>query len=126
MSTEPPFVLDAARVIEYAPFDMQIASGRASAVLGGVAVDLQNVAGLAIVEDLARGTLFLLYCNKDWETVAADAIVDLGAGKALAENSFTGTARLWTAYRELTPAEQAEVDSTKKFLRELLADDPES
>src|SRR5688572_25022271 len=51
--TEPPPILDGARVLEYAPFDAAVASSRGSAVVGGVAVDLQNVVGLVIVEDLS-------------------------------------------------------------------------
>ena len=47
-AAEPPFILDGARVVEYAPFDAAMKSARStSAVLGSVAVDLLNVFGLA-------------------------------------------------------------------------------
>jgi hypothetical protein len=125
MIPEPPAILDAARVLEYAPFDAQLASGRASGMIGGIAVDLQNVSGLVIVEDLARETLFLLHCNSDWETVAAGEIADVASGKASAETSFPGVAKLWRKFRSLTPEEQAEIESTRKFLRELMESEPE-
>ena len=124
MTPEPPAVLDGAVVLEYAPFDAQLASGRASAVVGGVAVDLQNIAGLVIVEDLASGTLFLLHCNSDWETVVSGVIVDAPTAKADAESSFPGVSRLWRRFRDLTAEERAEVASTRKFLRELMESDP--
>ena len=120
---EPPLVLDGARVVEYAPFDEKLASGRGSAVVGGVAVDLQNVSGIVIVEDLARDVLFLLHCNRDWETIAAVGIADVSSGKAQAEVAFPGVAALFRPFRSLTAEEQAEIDSTRAFLRELLADD---
>ena len=126
MSSEPPLILDAARVLEYARFDAQIASGRSSAVMGGVAMDLGNVSGLAIVEDLATGANFLLYCNNDWETVSAGGVVDAAAGKALAESAFPGVGSLWTPYREPTAAERSEIETTREFLKELLAQDPDA
>lgn len=123
---EPPPILDGARVLEYAPFDAAIASSRASAVVGGIAVDLQNVAGLVIVEDLANGSVFLLHCSGDWETVTAATVADPPAARALAETSFPGAGRLWRKYRELTAEERAEVESTRRFLRELLENDSDA
>lgn len=126
MTPEPPAILDGAVVLEYAPFDAQLASGRASAVVSGIAVDLQNIAGLVIVEDLASDTLFLLHCNSDWETVVSGVIVDAASAKAQAETSFPGVGRLWRKFRDLTAEERAEVVSTRKFLRELMENDPEA
>ena len=124
---EPPMLLDAARVLEYASFDDALrASPGSSAVVGGVAVDLNNVAGVVIAEGLALGETFLLLCNDHWETIAADTCADLAGAKAQAERSYPGLSRLWRSYRELTDAEQAEIASTRKFLRELLASDPEA
>jgi hypothetical protein len=122
-STEPPTVLDGARVLEFAPFDEQLRKAGVSAVVGGVAVD--NAAGLVIVEDLAKGGLFLLACNQDWETLAAVGVTDPAGAKAQAETSFPGAAPLWRAYRELTGQERAEIESTRRFLRELIASDPD-
>jgi hypothetical protein len=116
-------VLDGARVLEYAPFDDKLSSGGGSAVVGGVAVDLQNVSGVVIVQDLATDALFLLHCNRDWETIAAVGIADVGSGRAQAEAAFPGVAALFHPFRGLTAEEQAEIASTRAFLRELLADD---
>ena len=122
--TEPPHILDGARVVEYAPFDAQMKSGgRTSAVLGGVAPDLLNVSGLAIVEELARGDRFLLLCDDVWATLAAEPCGDVASAKERGEGTFPGSARLWRPYRELTEAEQREVETTRAFLRELMADD---
>jgi len=121
---EPPLVLDGARVLEYAPFDEKLASGRGSAVVAGVAVDLQNVSGVVIVEDLGRDVLFLLHCNRDWETIAAISVADVASGRAQAEQAFPGVAALFRPFRSLTAEEQAEITSTRAFLRELIADEP--
>ena len=120
-STEPPIILDGARVVEFAAFDEPLLQAGASAIVGGVAVD--SAAGLALVEDLARGGLFLLACNPEWETLAAVDVADGPAAKAQAEVSFPGVARLWREYREPTAEERAELESTRRFLRELMAGD---
>lgn len=122
-SAEPPIVLDGARVIEFAPFDEPLQKAGVSAVVGGVAVD--NTAGLAIVEELAQGGLFLLACNKDWETLAAAGVVDAASAKSQAEISFPGAARLWRE-RSLTDEDRSEIESTRRFLRELMASDPDA
>ena len=119
--TEPPMILDGARVLEYAPFDEAMLKAGASAVVGGVAID--NTAGLVLVEDLARGGLFLLACSPEWETLAAVEVADGPGAKAQAETSFPGVTRFWREYRELTLEERAEVESTRRFLRELVAGD---
>src|SRR5688572_20645421 len=103
---EPPFLLDAARVIEYAPLDHAVRSvPGAHAVVGGVAVDPSTVAGLVVTEGLAEGEMFLLYCNEQWETLAAGPVTNVAAARADAEISYPGSARLWRPYRELSPAE---------------------
>jgi hypothetical protein len=125
--TEPPFILDGARVVEYAPFDAEMKSSRGtSAVLGGVALDLLNVFGLAIVEELAQGDRYLLLCDQDWATLAAESCDDVALGKARGENVFPGAARLWRPYRELTDEERREINSTRAFLRDLMADEPDA
>jgi|SRR5687768_10065116 len=124
---EPPFLLDAARVLEYAPLDDAVRSAPgAHAVVGGVAVDTSTVAGMAITEGLAQGEIFLLHCNENWETLAAGPVADAASARASAELAFPGSARLWRAYRSLTAEELAEIDSTSAFLRELLAQDPDA
>jgi hypothetical protein len=124
---EPPFLLDAARVIEYAPLDHAVRSvPGAHAVVGGVAVDPSTVAGLVVAEGLAQGEMYLLHCNEQWETLAAGPVTDAAAARADAEVSYPGSASLWRAYRELSPEERAEIESTRAFLRELLAQDPDA
>jgi hypothetical protein len=125
--SEPPFLLDGARVLEYAPLDQAVRTAPgAHAVLGGVAVDPSTVAGMVITEGLAQGELFLLHCNEQWETLAAGSVADPASAKASADVSFPGSARLWRPYRTLTAAELAEIESTRAFLRELLAQDPDA
>jgi hypothetical protein len=126
MTPEPPFILDGARVVQYAPFDAQMKGTRASAVMGGVAVDLLNVSGLVIVEDLATGNHFLLLCDEIWATLSAEPCGDVASGKARGENVFPGASRLWRPFRELTDAESREIESTRAFLRELMASDPDA
>ena len=124
--TEPPHILDGARVVEYAPFDAQMKGGkRASAVMGGVAVDLLNVSGLALVEDLATGNRFLLLCDEDWATLSAEPCPDMASARSRGENVFPGAVRLWRPFRDLTDEERREVESTRAFLRELIASDPD-
>jgi hypothetical protein len=124
---EPPFLLDAAQVIEYAPLDHAVRSvPGAHAVVGGVAVDPSNVAGLVLAQGLAEGEMFMLHCNEQWETLAAGPVTDAAAAKAEAERSYPGSAGLWRGYRELTPAERSEIESTRAFLQELLAQDPDA
>lgn len=124
---EPPPFLDAARVLEYATFDAEVHASRgASSVMDGVAVDLQNVAGLVIAEGLAQGELYLLHCNERWETITAGSFADAATARAEAEKAFPGVERLWRPYRELTAEEGSEMQTTRAFLRELLADDPDA
>ena len=124
---EPPLVLDGARVLEYAPFDDAMRSGgRTSAVMGGVALDLLNVAGMVIVEDLAKGDLFLLLCDQDWATLSAEPCGDVASGRERGNSLFPGLSRLWQPFRELTDAERREIESTRNFLRELMASDPDA
>ena len=122
---EPPMMLDGARVLEYACFDAKAkASGEASAIVDGVAVDFNSVSGLAMAEDLVRGATFLLHCNDDWATVAAGTYRDREQARAAAEAAYPGVSGRWTKFRELTAEEAAEVESTRRFLREIAEDDP--
>jgi hypothetical protein len=123
---EPPMLLDSARVVEYATFDSDArAAARGSAVVGGVAVDFDAIAGLVIAEDLVKGAIFLLHCNADWATVAAGTYADVETARASAESAYAGTAIRWKRFRELSAEERAEVESTRRFLRELVADYPD-
>ena len=119
-------MLDGARVIEYAPFDEGAGpTGRASTIVAGVAVDLGNIAGVAMAQDLVRDRVYLLHCNKDWETVAADSYGDAEAARAAANAAYEGISGGWRPFRALTAEEEAEVRSTTRFLRELAEDFPD-
>lgn len=119
-------LLDSARVVEYAVFDAGArAAARGSAVVAGVAVDFDSVSGVVIAEDLVKGATFLLHCNPEWSTVAAGTYSDVEAARASAEAAYAGTPIKWTRFRELSGEERAEIESTRRFLRELVADYPD-
>jgi hypothetical protein len=122
---DPPFMLDGARVLEFASFDaMAKASGSGSAIVGGIAVDFESVSGVVLAEDLVEGATFLLHCNDDWATVAAGTYRDLEQARAAAEAAYPGLSGRWTKFRQLTAEEAAEVESTRRFLREIAEDEP--
>ena len=115
----PEFLLDAARVLRYAVMDAR--AGPFSAVISGVPVDSSTVKGLAIVETLVDGTIFLLHCNADWETVASSAHTSAADAEAEAHRMYPAAAQRWTPYRALTADEEREIVSTRAFLKELAA-----
>jgi hypothetical protein len=117
---EPQFLLDAARVLRYAELDER--AGRYAAVVSGVPVDSATVKGLAIVETLLDGTIFLLHCNDEWETVAYSAHASADAAQAAALEAYPPAAQRWSNYRALTDDEEREIVSTRAFLREIAAD----
>ncbi|HYC37824.1 MAG TPA: hypothetical protein VEC19_15455 [Usitatibacter sp.] len=119
MSREPPFMLDGARVVAYAELDASRASRFSSAVVAGVTLDPGQVAGLVIAENLVDGGLFMLHCNRDWETIAAAGYATEQDARESAEHAYAGVAIGWRAYRELTPEERQEVETTRAFLREI-------
>ena len=119
-------MLDGARVLEYVPFDEGAGpTGRASTIVSGVAVDLFNIAGLAMTADLVHDRVYLLHCNKDWETVAADTYGDAAAARAAANAAYEGIAKGWRPFRPLTAQEETEVQTTRRFLRDLARDFPD-
>lgn len=113
---EPPFLIDGARVLAYA----SVGGVRAQGVAGGVAVD--QVAAVAVTHDLAGGAVFLLHCNDRWETLAAEPHGSPEAAQEAARTHYPGIG--WRAYRELTQAERAEIETTRAFLRDLTRDFP--
>ncbi len=119
----PPLLLDVARVLRYVVFPRaERAQDRVSAVVGGVAVDSDTLAALVIAENLAGEDTFLIACNRDWDTMAASSHLDVAQAEAAAR-SGCGRPLAWTEFRELTEEERREVETTRAFLRELLADD---
>ncbi|HZZ90997.1 MAG TPA: hypothetical protein VFE23_00440 [Usitatibacter sp.] len=119
---EPPFVLDAARVVRYAPLDMA-ARGRGGVVVDGVPLDASMLRGVAIAEALLDGTIFLLNCNERWETLAASHHPDFASAEHAAAATYGGSLGAWVDFRELTDEEQREVQTTRAFLRDLAAEE---
>ena len=121
--TEPPFLLDAARVVAFAWIDPVMFPERTVSVEGGVPLDLDVVRGVAITQALLDDQVYLLHCTSDWLTLAAGTYDDVESARTAAEASYPGLARLclWQAYRALTPAEQSEIESTRAFLKDLAA-----
>lgn len=114
---EPPFLIDGARVLAHA----EVGGDRAhTAVAEGVALD--QARAVAVTEALADGAVYLLHCNERWETLAAEPHPGLAAAQDAAGAQYPGIE--WRAYRALSEAERAEVESTRAFLRELTRDFP--
>ena len=118
-STEPPFLLDGARVMLHAILGDEAARRGYSFVVGGVTVDPHSVSRLVVTESLLDGAVFLLHCNEHWETVAAGAARDAEAAKAAAAQAYEDIDIAWTPSRSLPAAEREEVSTTERFLREL-------
>jgi hypothetical protein len=120
---EPPFLLDAARVVAYAPLDLGRAPAVFSLVVGGISLGRHNVSRLAIVENLVDETTFLLHCNDRWETLAAEPCRDAPSAQKVADAAYGRALAEWRAFRELTAAEAREIETTRSFLRGLAAED---
>jgi len=120
---EPPFVLDAARVLRYATLDPGPRGWRSAVVVNGVPMDAANLAGIAIAEALLDGTVFLLHCNDRWETVSATHLPDVEAAEREAATTYGDALPGWTEYRALTDEEQSEIQTTRAFLRDIAAEE---
>lgn len=120
---EPPFVLDAARVVRYAALDLAAPGIPPSFVVDGVPMDRANLAGVAIAEALLDGTIFLLHCNERWETVSASQYPDLASAEHAAASTYGAALAGWTDYRALTEGEQREIQTTRSFLQDLAAEE---
>ena len=116
---EPPFILDAARVLCYAPLDLARAPASFSLVVGGVSIGRHNAARVAIVESLVDGATFLLHCNDRWETLAAEPITSVDSAKNSAAIAYGQALVEWHAFRALTEAEVREAETTRAFLHGL-------
>ena len=112
---EPPFLIDGTRVLAY----VALGPAPAATVADGVTLEARAA---AVTESLADGALFLLYCNEDWETLAAEPRNDLASAQRAVSAQFPKAT--WQPYRALTPAEAAEVETTRTFLQELARDFP--
>ena len=108
---EPPFLIDGARVLAYGA----LGANPAAAVSGGIALDAR---GAAVTENLADGSIFLLFCDEDWQTLAAEPHGDAEGARRAGNAQFPQMQ--WQAYRALTAEESAEIETTREFLRELV------
>ena len=116
---EPPLLLDGARVVRFAIIDNTRPGLRSGVVAGGVPVDFDVVSRIVMAEDLVDGSVLLMHCNAEWSTVAAERLPDLQSAQRTADAAYAGVAMGWTAFRDLTPEEEREVQITRTFLREL-------
>ena len=114
---EPEFLLDAARVVRWAA--LEAVAGGYNAIAGGVPVDQENVAGLAVVERLVDGRVFLLHCNRDWDTVVATEHSDAVEAERAGHELYAAAKQHWSDFRALTAEEERELRSTTAFLKDL-------
>jgi len=93
--TEPPYVLDSARVLAYAVLDQTVSyTGRISVYVGGKL--LPPVPRLAICENLAReGDFLLCYCTETWEVLGVGGYESFELAKQRAEIAYTGVSDKW-------------------------------
>lgn len=120
---EPPFVLDAARVVRYAALDLTAPGVPPSFVVDGVPLDRRNLGAVALAEALLDGTVFALHCNERWETVSASRYPDLASAERATASTYGAALGTWQDYRALTDDEQREIQTTRSFLQDLAAEE---
>jgi hypothetical protein len=122
---EPPILIDGTRVLAYAILDEQARKSPAfRAMAAGMPLDGNAVARLVVAENLVEDGVFLIHCDDEWGTVAAETFPDAASAQAAAHEAYTGVTIEWTPFRELTEAERREVQVTRDFLREITAEFP--
>ena len=117
---EPEFLLDAARVVRWAA--LEAGEGGYNAIAGGVPVDQENVVALAVVERLVDGKVFLLHCNRDWDTVVATGHADAMDAEQSGRALYAAAKQHWSDFRALTAEEERELRSTRDFLKDLTSE----
>jgi len=121
---EPPFLLDASRVLEFAFLDAPAdRSRRFSTMAGGVPVVLETVSRVVVAQGLVEDVVFLMHCEPDWTSVVVQSFPDLESARASANATYDGVEVRWTPFRALSPAEEKEVQTTRTFLREIAEGD---
>ena len=116
-TAEPEFMIDGARVLRFALLDAS--RGPYRTVVDGMPVDSSIVSRLVITEDLVHEGAFLLHCNANWDTVAANRFSDADEAQRAGDQAYEGAAPRWTKYRDLTEEEERQVKTTREFLREI-------
>ncbi len=123
---EPPFLLDGTHVVRYAVIDPNLPPpSHFNVVAAGIPIDLAVVRRLIVAEDLVKGGAYLMHCDDEWMTVAAEVFRDADAAQRSADSRYAGVPLRWVHYRELTESERREVETTRNFLRELAGEYPD-
>src|SRR5262245_32668978 len=121
--TEPPFLLDSARVLMYAETGGRDSyTGRITVHLGDKS--LGPVPRVAICEDLVEGRILIMRCDVSWNVLAASFSSSVDEAIASSEREYRGISSKWTRYRALTSSEAAEVGEKRRTLRKLAAKYP--
>ncbi len=115
--SEPPFVLDSARVIKYAILDRSVVqTGHSMMVVGGKV--LGAVPRLAVCENLSLDKDYLLfYCNRRWRVLGAAGFKTLKLALKNAEKEYSGVSGKWQTLRKLSAREIAYVKKVRAFVR---------
>jgi hypothetical protein len=102
---EPPPVLDAARVLEYAVLDDSVRySGHSSLFVDGK--ELGPVPRLAICQESANTKVLLLHCDDGWKTLGVAEYASTAEAKTGAERIYPGVSKRWIE-RKVTEEEAA-------------------
>ncbi|HET9652009.1 MAG TPA: hypothetical protein VFP36_07455 [Usitatibacter sp.] len=124
-TSEPPFLVDGNHVVRYAVIDDSAPPpAHFNVVAAGIPIDPGVVKRLLVAEDLVRGGVYLMHCDSDWMTVAAEGFADADTAQRSAEARYAGMPMQWSHYRELTESERREVETTRAFLQELASEFP--
>ena len=95
ISSQPPVVLDNARVLAYALVDDSVGYTGKSAVYVDRRV-IGRVPRVAICQDLNSRELLLFHCDAKWTTLCVSGrFGSLGEAKQLVERTYPGIGRKW-------------------------------
>lgn len=124
-TTEPPVLLDGARVLEYAWLPREEGdSERMRGLVAGVPLAAGVVSTLVIAENLVEQGVFLIHCDDEWGTVIGESYADVESARIAAAEAYRGDTIAWVRFRDLTEQEMREVETTRTFLREIAAEFP--
>lgn len=109
---QPPVLLDGALVLAYAATDDGVEhTGR----------NASPAPRIAICENLAADDVFLMHCDADWNTMAAERFASLEDARQHAESSYAGVTSKWHSYRALSDEEKSRVEEARSYLRDMAA-----
>jgi hypothetical protein len=102
---EPPPVLAATRVLEYAVLDDTVRySGHSSLFVGGK--ELGPVPRLAICQEAETAKVALLHCDDEWQMLGVAEYASVADAKEKAERIYPGVSKRWID-RKVTEEEAA-------------------